>query len=366
LDILIQHYENGLEAPPEIKRWLQELGDERYAQFLEHGLVGKQRRQQVNFLAFVKDYFARRARNNKSPDSTRKVWDRAVRWTTNYWQTDFPLQSLTGQQCSDFRGFLLQQKGRGNATWTDASASKICSCVSQALNAAVKEGLIDKNPLRGWAKTSVGANPDTWEYVSTATIRRLMDASTCPEERLLLGLSRLAALRIPSEIRTLKWSDLTIEGEVGLLKVRTPKTTKNGKHEKDVPVCGELLRLMLEARKSSVSEFMLPRLRSHSNPQMVFGRLCDKAGVARWKRITHQLRASCLSDWMAHYSVVEVSHWAGNSPKILLTHYARPQKAAASVFAAARLFSAGQAGPSACLSPAVTAPVTAEPAKTAA
>lgn len=313
---------------------------------IKHGFVTA-RKSRVGFLEHVEAYFAQHAQSINAPDSTKAVWNRAIRMAWQFWKKDVPLQALSGKDFVEFRVFLLSLKGRYGQRWSEQTANKCCGVLSQALNAAVVEGLIDRNPLRGWVKTTAGANPANWEYIDLDTIREVMAASTCSEERLLLGLSRFAGLRIPSEIKSLTWDDLEIapDGKVGLLKVRTPKTQRSGKHEKVVPVCEELLELLKEARLTSNSEFMLPRMRTYSSPQMVVIRLCRRAGVEVWRRITHNLRASCLSDWRKRFSDIEAAQWAGNSPQVLLAHYTRSDKSPTSIFAAAQRMSGSEGQP---------------------
>ncbi len=336
--VLIHYRECGLELPASTTKWLADLTDERYAKLEKIGLVQK-RRGKVLFISFLEEFFARHASNNDLADSTPAVWHRAIAKAKEFWKHDVPIDELKGQDFADFRGFLKKQKGKSGGCWAEATVNKTCGVISQALNAAVLEGILDRNPLRGWVKTTAGANPENWEYIESDTIRLLITSTSCPEERLLLGLSRFAALRIPSEIRELTWGDLQVspDGQCGILKVRTPKTSNSGKHFKEVPICRELLALWQQAEGDASSEHVFPRLRGYSNPQMILRRLCDRSGVVVWRRISHNLRASCLSDWMRNFGVIEVSQWAGNSPKVLLTHYCRSNQGTASLLAAARL-----------------------------
>jgi hypothetical protein len=335
--VLLHHRECGLELPASTTKWLSDLTDERYAKLEKIGLV-QRRRGKVLFISYLEEFFARRAANNDLAASTPAVWSRAIAKVKDFWKHDVPIDELKGQNFADFRGFLKKQKGKSGGCWAEATVNKTCGVLSQALNSAVLEGILDRNPVRGWVKTTAGANPENWEYIDSDTIRLLIASTSCREERLLIGLSRFAALRIPSEIKELTWSDLheAPDGRCGILSVRTPKTSNSGKHFKEVPVRWELLSLLKEMKQASISEYMLPTLRGLVRPQSRIERLCVRAGVAKWKKISHNLRASCLTDWLRHYGVVEVSQWAGNSPKILLGHYCRPNQGTASLLAAAR------------------------------
>jgi integrase len=196
---------------------------------------------------------------------------------------------------------------------------------------AIEEGIIRTNPFAKVPK-SVGPNFAREVYVSRAAVEALIEASRDPEERLLLGLSRYAALRMPSEIRELTWNrfDPGNGGERGpTLRVATPKTAHRNKVEKVVPVFPELLRLLEEARATATdaSPYLLPRLRREQNPLMRVRRLAKRAGIPMWHKVTQSLRASAITDWCRNrdFGLAEVAAWAGNTVPVITRHYLRLQ-----------------------------------------
>lgn len=336
-EVLYRCRKHGTPLPPETQRWLVEMDEETHSRLAERGLADA-RSPKVGLVEFLEGHFAARLETGEVAKSTMRVWNRAVRWATRYFGKDARLDGLGCQEFQAFHKFLLSQKGRCGQGFSSNTANKMCGVLSQALNAAVRDGLLPRNPAAGAVKTTAGYNRQNEEYVGVDSIRRLIAVSTCPEERLLLGLSRFAALRIPSEVRNLRWEDLKPceATRTGVLRVESPKTARYGKPERVVPVCSDLLELFEDARKGSESEFILPRLRKHSNLQMVVLRLRKEAGVAPWRRITHNLRASCLTDWRMHFPDVQVAGWAGHSPAILTHYYSRTDRSDESVREAAR------------------------------
>lgn len=336
-EVLYRCRKHGTPLPPETQRWLVEMDGETHSRLAGRGLADA-RSPKVGLVEFLERHFATRLETGEVAKSTMSVWSRAVGWATRFFGRDVRLDSLGVKEFQAFHKFLLSQKGRCGQAFSSNTANKMCGVISQALNAAVREGLVPRNPAAGAVKTTAGYNRQNEEYVPVDSIHRLLAVSDCPEERLLLGLSRFAALRVPSEVRNLRWEDFKPceASRTGVLRVESPKTARYGKPERVVPVCSELLELLEDARTGSESEFILPRLRTHSNLQMVVLRLRKRAGVSPWRRVTHNLRASCLTDWRMLFPDVQVAGWAGHSPAILTHYYSRTDRSDESVREAAR------------------------------
>jgi integrase len=335
-EVLYRCRKHASTLQPETEKWLATMDDETHARLVERGLADA-RMPKVGLVEFLERHFAARLESGEVSQSTMLVWNRAVRWATRFFGKDARLDSLASKDFQSFHKFLLAQRGRCGQAFSHNTANKMCGVVSQALNAAVREGLLQRNCAAGAVKTSAGYNRQNEEYVSVDSIHRLISVSKCPEERLLLGLSRFAALRIPSEVRNLRWEDFKPceSSRTGILRVESPKTARYGKPQRVVPVCSELLNLLEDAKKGCESEFILPRLRTHSNLQMVVSRLRQKAGESSWRRVTHNLRASCLTDWRMLFPDVQVAGWAGHSPAILTHYYSRADRSDKSVQEAA-------------------------------
>lgn len=76
--------------------------------------------------------------------------------------------------------------------------------------------------------------------VSAETIERVLDVIPCPQFRLIVALARWGGLWIPSELTTLRWSNIDLAN--GRMIIQAPKTA----HHKDgglriVPIFPEVI-----------------------------------------------------------------------------------------------------------------------------
>jgi hypothetical protein len=61
--------------------------------------------------------------------------------------------------------------------------------------------------------------------------------------------------------------------------------------------------------------------------------MIGRAGLTRWPRLWHNLRASRQTDLVARFPLHTVSEWLGNTPSVATRHYltVRPEDFAAAV-----------------------------------
>ncbi len=172
---------------------------------------------------------------------------------------------------------------------------------------------------------------------------------------MLFALCRFGGLRCPSEVLGLRWSD--IQWERGRVKVRSPKTAKQGKAERVVPLFPELLAelnalydIAQPGLMCSADSYVVKRYRdTETNLRTSFGRIMDAAGVARWPKPFMALRASrrtelersgrfanhVLNDWFGHTGAVAEKFYlqvteddfeaaiGGNAGGNILAHHAK-------------------------------------------
>ena len=141
----------------------------------------------------------------------------------------------------------------------------------------------------------------------------------------MVGLARFAGLRMPSEIRDLRWSDFDAAGRT--LTIRSPKTAHHkAGGVRRVPVFPLLMRLLEEHRVSAGdSEYLMPTLRCYSALSVRMRRVIRHSGITDYPRAMHNLRLSCISEWVVaeRRDLVTVSEWAGHTIQIMSQHYLR-------------------------------------------
>jgi integrase len=89
-------------------------------------------------------------------------------------------------------------------------------------------------------------------YVSREAIERVMDKAPNDEWKLLIALGRYGGLRIPSEEVGLKISDVDLERS--RITIASPKTKKQGKAKRVIPLWPELRPLMETVIKKAAAD----------------------------------------------------------------------------------------------------------------
>lgn len=196
-------------------------------------------------------------KRGKCKASSMQVLGRAARHAKAYFASTKTLQSVTSADVESFCNWLKQQPGKQLPKLAEATIRKTCSVLCQMFRFARRNEWVRNNPvLESEVKRSAAENEDRVYFVSIQETKALLAACDSREERLLIGFARFAALRIPSEIRELRWSDF--DRWLRVFKVYAPKTGRF----RSVPVMKSLHDLLLEADiPLDRSEYVFPRLR---------------------------------------------------------------------------------------------------------
>ena len=149
-----------------------------------------------------------------------------------------------------------------------------------------------------------------------------MEAAPDASWRLLIALSRFGGLRIPSEVRELRWSD--IDWDNRSMRIRSPKTERHeGGDVRTVPIFEELVRPLMDAFDVAREgeEYVVSELRSITNVNPQLRRIIERAGLEPWPRAWHNLRASRQTELVREYPINTACAWIGNSKLIASGHY---------------------------------------------
>jgi len=261
-------------------------------------------------------------KRGKCKASSMQVLGRAARHAKAHFASTKTLQSVTAADVDRFCNWLKQQRGKQSPQLAEATIRKTCSVLCQMFRFARRNEWVRNNPvLESEVKRSAAENEDRVYFVSIQETKALLAACDSREERLLIGFARFAALRIPSEIRELRWSDF--DRELRVFKVYAPKTGRF----RSVPVMKPLHDLLEEADiPMDRSEYVFPRLRRYPSLSTAMRRIIRNAGITDYPRALHSLRGSCISEWVeSHKSIPEVASWAGHSIPVMTRHYLRRQ-----------------------------------------
>ena len=264
--------------------------------------------------AFVDGYIAQR------PDlkaGTLAVLHQARRHLCRFLGDDKALADVTPGDADNYRADLL---GRGIAK---ATVAKWCQYARHFMAVAQRRKLIAENPF-AHIKAAVRGNPARRVFVSAADVRKVIDAATDPQWRLLIALGRWGGLRIPSEALALTWADVDLEN--GRFTVRASKTEHHeGGGVRVVPIFPELRPFFEAVFSSDAAEGAVHVITRYRDPaanlRTQLCRYITAAGLKPWPKPWQNLRASRATDLADEYPSHVCAAWLGHSEAVADAFY---------------------------------------------
>lgn len=156
--------------------------------------------------AYLTSYF--RAKNTK--ESTEVFYRQT--WTNleDYFGRSAPLESITPAMAKDSKHWLeTNPNRRDKANQKPLSSNTVrrrLGFCRQIFAQAFQDGEIVRNPFAGRdLPTAVRSNRDRQFYVPLDVFQKVLESVPNARWRALLVLARIGALRVPSEVKKLKW-----------------------------------------------------------------------------------------------------------------------------------------------------------------
>ena len=298
----------------ELAAWLDELSDRLHERIAASGLIGPRHGTRLG------DWVARyiRQRSDLKPASIVKLKQTEVKLLAHF-DTATPLRSITASHAKDWRIWLAGQKVKDTEdTIAEATVRQHCRNAKAFFNEAVDRELIPANPFRKLKSGAIAADRD--RYVTPAETDTIIEKCPSLPWRVLVGLARLAGLRVPSETHGLCWAD--VDWERNRLTVRSPKTERHKGHEQRiVPIVPKLLAILQEAFDAAVENEPHVVTLSGNNLRRGLHSVLDKAGIEHWEDVWQTLRRSAETEWSQTFPQYAVSQWLGHAMKVSADHY---------------------------------------------
>ena len=244
--------------------------------------------------------------------TTQKAYKTFGDLLLGFFGKDCRIDSIEKSECERFKNHLLTKY----SACTVARGLRRCRSVFKS---AVDAGWLVKNPFD---KITVNAevNLSRQVYIDRKTLSKVMANCRNDHDRLLLALARFGGLRIPSEIRQLRYCDFTDR------VIRIHEDTKTGARE--VPLFGEIReifdRIVAAAQPSESSGRIFVNL-GDFRPRIVSA--IRAGGVEQWSKLFVNLRSSCITDMVERrYSEKMLDSMFGNSAVVRQRHYVQFRK----------------------------------------
>ena len=190
------------------------------------------------------------------------------------------LSEIDKQFCLDmidwFRNTYINK--RTGTTIGARTADTYCQRFRTALNEAVREGLIDKNPWNRLETIEKIKKPESKrEYLTIDEIRGMI-ATDCPNEFVKRAylFSCFTGLRI-SDVRNLKWGDIYHENGQTYVSVVMKKTNK----PLYIPLSRQALKWMPEKGESTSGDYVFGNLVNYGNVNENLKKWAEAAGIRK-------------------------------------------------------------------------------------
>ena len=220
--------------------------------------------------------------------------------------------SLTFEDAERFK-FWCSSGGLSEATVS--RGMRICRSIFKF---GLESGLLLHNPFSK-LKGGKEENSELMYYVDRGKFSRLLLFCCDDRERLILALARYGGLRIPSEIRNLRFCDISDT------LIRVSKDTKTGARE--VPLFSEIKEIFCRLEGVVDPAGLVLGNISKDSCRRLLKRVILAAGFEPWPKLFVNLRSSCITDFvMMGYSEKALDSMFGNSTRVRELHYVQFRK----------------------------------------
>ena len=257
----------------------------------------------------------------KAKMSSKKVWIRTKNLLVAHFGADRVFENITVGDAKEFRTWM-----RDNRKIATTTANKMISVCRQFFGYAIDFEWITKNPFVDKSlPTTVRSNKARQTYISRETTFQVIDACPSAEWRLLVAMARFGGVRMPSEVKHLRWDH--VYWDQNRMMITSPKTEHHeGKETRIIPLFPELVIYLNELWDACAGEpadyvFSESYRKDGVNLRTQLERIIGRAGLKQWPKLWNNLRASCETDLMRKHPAHVVYGWMGNSERVAAEHY---------------------------------------------
>jgi len=291
------------------EEWQQGIGEKLHDKLAAVGLVVP--RDSSRLEDFLDRYI--RGRSDVAP-STLITYRQGKSSLVEFFGPGKLLHEITPGDADEFRYHLLKKYAR-------ATANRRVNHAKQFFTAAVRRQLLPASPFAD-VKGGGQENPERVEFIDRDRIAAVLEACPDTQWRLIVALARYGGLRCPSEVLGLQWPD--VNWAEGKIVVRSPKTAKQGKPHRVVPIFPEL-RPYLDKAFDEAEDGAVYAVTGYrgaaTNLRTQLLRIIQRAAVKPWGRLFHNLRATRQTELENDFPTHVVCDWLGNSPAVAAKHY---------------------------------------------
>ncbi len=292
----------GIPIDEPTARWLAGLGDQLHDRIAATGLTAK--RSSGLLGDFLRNFIAEHSESVSPP--TRTNWSYTIANLVERFGANKSLREMTNAG----NHFRIHLKSIGLA---ENTVRLRCRIAGQMFSKAVKERRLETNPFAEVPTTILGKRQEFFVTQEIATA--VLDACPGDNWRLYFALARFGGLRVPSETRNLRWSD--VNWDRGKIRIQSQKTARHeGKAERFIPLFRTLEPYLLKCFHLAPAgdALVLPAIfDSGSTTRSQMDAIIKRAGLTPWAKTMANCRSSRQTELLGKFSSHVVAGWLGHS-----------------------------------------------------
>lgn len=190
----------------------------------EAGISNTSNRSKMRLVDWMREYSRIKLQNGQS-ESFHNIVDEATRHLILYKGESVLMKNIDKSFCIGFVEYLKQAKKRNGEIITSSTAVTYFGCFNYAMNRAVKDGIIQYNPIKSLNEDErLKAPSSKREYLTIDEVKALFHVD-CSNEVIKQAFlfSCFCGLRI-SDIMALKWGDIIKDGKQYRVRIVMQKT----------------------------------------------------------------------------------------------------------------------------------------------
>lgn len=297
--------------------WASKLPDEAYGKYANAGLLPPRHRAAAKIVTLGQLVDEVKAEMGGKKQFTQANYQYAYAPLLEYFAAIKPVASITPR---DADAFLVWQREKMNIG--PATLARRIKAYRLLFNRGIRWKYCAENPFTG-IKAGASINHARKVFVPAATVEEILAATADLEFRAIIALCRYGAVRCPSEVLALRWVD--VRHDLGQVIITSSKTEGHtGGESRVIPLFPELDRHLTawQAEAPEGEVYVISRTRDPGvNFRKKLETLITKAGVVKWPKLFHNLRASRESELCKLYPLATVCKWLGHRPEVAAAHY---------------------------------------------
>lgn len=304
--------DTGAELPKATQDWVGQIGPKLRAQIASAGLLGMSEAPS-KLGAFCDFYFESRTDWAKS---TLQRWQNLKKHLCSQFDEHRDVATITEADAESFARWARSHFK------SQSHSGKIIADCRQIFTVAKKFRLIHLNPFHEGINSSQPVDQSRNTYVSEEQIDKLI-ASATTEFAAVIASARYGGVRIPSEVLSMKWTDIDWD------KRQIVIHDKKRKKDKVLPLFPKwdaaLSKLWQESPEGQEYVFNHCRASANKTYRKDLEQLIKRNKLEQWPKLWVTMRASRETDLKAMYPGAHhvVHDWIGNSQKVSEKHYDR-------------------------------------------